>query len=160
MTEFVGVRMIGPGLFHQPDRPRPTDQPKPADRPSRPAAAPVLAGARCPADGTVTFPMQDSCPRCGLAMSAVALPDHGLLWSWTVQHVRPKPPYRPQDSEFTAFAVGYVDLGEVIVEARLDAGPAELAIGMPMRLCWQPLWQEAGEQVLGYAFAPSDGSPS
>ncbi len=153
-AEIVRDRLIDPDLFHRPAAPA---RPDPA---SVLPVLPVLAGSRCPADATVTFPAQDTCPRCGQAMSRIALPVQGRLWSWTVQQIRPKPPFHPQDGPFDAFAVGYVDLGEVIVESRLDAEPDALWIGMPVRLCWLPLWQDADERVLGYAFAPSDRSPT
>jgi len=126
------------------------------------AAPPVLAGSRCAADGTVVFPAQASCPRCsGRDVERVALPDRGVLWSWTVQHFRPRAPYRSsqQDGdEFEPFAVGYVDLGDVVVEARLAGDPAELSIGLPMRLCLQPLWTEPDGDVVGHAFTPDGGA--
>ena len=89
-------------------------------------AAPVLAGSRCAVDGTVVFPAQASCPRCsGRDVARVALPERGVLWSWTVQHFRPRAPFRSfqpdgeEEEEFEPFAVGYVDLGPVVVESRL-----------------------------------------
>jgi len=83
-----------------------------------------LVGARCEACDTHTFPAQSACPRCSAGMTVVALPRSGQLWSWTVQRTRPKPPYRGPD-EFAPFAVGYVDLGPVRVEARLEQNPVE-----------------------------------
>jgi uncharacterized OB-fold protein len=57
-------------------------------------------------------------------MARVELPDRGTLWTWTVQAFEPKPPYRAPESGFTPYGVGYVDLGEVIVESRLTGEPA------------------------------------
>jgi len=92
-----------------------------------------LVGARCTACDTHTFPAQDNCPRCGSAMQPVSLPRRGVLWSWTVQRIQPKPPYVGPD-EFEPFAVGYVDLGPVLVEARLSGKPVDAwAIGEPVR---------------------------
>jgi uncharacterized OB-fold protein len=123
----------------------------------------VLAGSRCAGDGTVVFPAQASCPRCsGRDVERVALPDRGVLWSWTVQHFRPRPPFRQDGEEFVPFAVGYVDLGDVVVEARLVLDPAtdpgRLRIGLPMRLCVVPLWREADGDVVGHAFAPDEAA--
>ena len=149
----MSARLVDPTLFHGPDG----------------AAPAVLAGSRCAADGTVVFPAQASCPRCsGRDVERVALPDRGVLWSWTVQHFRPRAPYRQDGEEFEPFAVGYVDLGDVVVEARLvldpATGPEALRIGMPMRLCRLPLWTDADGSaglpltdphiVLGHAFEP------
>ncbi len=88
-----------------------------------------LVGARCDSCGTHVFPSQAGCPRCGATTTDVALPATGTVWSWTVQRIRPKPPFHGPD-EFEPFAVGYVDLGPVRVEARLAGkSPDAWAIG-------------------------------
>jgi uncharacterized OB-fold protein len=117
---------------------------------------PRLAGARCATCATVTFPAQAGCARCaGTDMAPVVLAHRGTLWTWTVQAYEPKAPYRAPDGGFTPYGVGYVDLGDVIVEARLLGDPAGFEIGMPMRLALLPLWLGPdGSQVVSYAFAP------
>lgn len=123
-----------------------------------------LVGARCPECATVTFPMQDSCPRCTRqGMVEHLLAARGPLWSFTVQGFRPKPPYLDQDTPFAPYGVGYVDLGgEVLVEGRLtESDPAVLSIGAPMRLVVVPFHTEPdGTQVTVYAFAPDDEGAS
>ncbi len=52
------------------------------------------------------------------------LPAEGTLWTWTVQRIPPKPPYRGADP-FEPFAVGYVDLGVVKVESPLRGRAAD-----------------------------------
>jgi uncharacterized OB-fold protein len=118
---------------------------------------PRLAGARCADCATVTFPVQAGCPRCaGTDQAVVELADHGALWTWTVQAYEPKAPYRAPAGGFTPYGVGYVDLGDVIVEARLLGDPAGFAIGMPMRLALLPLWPGPdGSPVVSYAFQPA-----
>ena len=92
-----------------------------------------LLGARCTC-GTHTFPAQLRCPRCGGDMAETPLPDHGTVWTWTVQRIAPKPPYRGPDP-FEPFAVGYVDLGVVKVETPLTGKPADTwQIGDTVRL--------------------------
>ncbi|MFJ5731625.1 Zn-ribbon domain-containing OB-fold protein [Streptomyces paradoxus] len=124
----------------------------------RPGAGdpPRLVGARCSACGTVVFPRQDSCPRCpDGAMSVRVLPASGRVWSWTLQAFRPKPPYRTPPGGHRAYHVGYVDLGEVLVEARLAVPRAEIRIGLPVRLTTVTAYQdEDGTEVLTFAFAP------
>lgn len=94
---------------------------------------PRLAGSRCTACGTVAFPAQSGCARCaGDDVATVELPDRGTLWTYTVQAFEPKAPYRTPEGGFEPYAVGYVDLGDVIVEGRL-AGDT-FAIGDRMRL--------------------------
>jgi uncharacterized OB-fold protein len=120
---------------------------------------PRLAGSRCGNCGTVTFPVQASCAKCtGSAMTKVELPDRGTLWTWTVQAFEPKAPYRVPASGFMPYGVGYVDLGEVIVESRLAGEPSELEIGLPVRLVLLPVWPDSsGGDVVTYAFEPEGG---
>lgn len=115
---------------------------------------PALRGARCPECSTTTFPTQAGCPKCGAqGMEDVALPTRGTLWSFTVQNFQPKRPYRP-DGEFLPYGVGYVDLGDVIVETRLtENDPERLAIGQPVHLQFvRAFADEDGTEVLTFAF--------
>ena len=122
---------------------------------------PRLAGSRCARCATVTFPAQRGCPKCAASdMVRVELADHGTLWTWTVQAFEPKAPYRAPATGFEPYAVGYVDLGDVIVEARLTGDPAGLEIGMPMSLTLLPVWDGVdGSTVVTYAFAAEVASP-
>ncbi|MEU2541513.1 Zn-ribbon domain-containing OB-fold protein [Streptomyces iakyrus] len=115
-----------------------------------------LVGARCAHCGTVVFPRQVSCPRCPAGiMSAHVLPVRGRIWSWTLQAFAPKPPYRPPAGGHRPYHVGYVDLGEVLVEARLAVPRAEIRIGLPVRLTTVPAYRdEDGTEVLTFAFRP------
>ena len=115
---------------------------------------PQLLGSRCGECATVVFPTAQSCPRCSCSgMAPHALAERGTLWSWTVQNFCPKPPYMPPVGGFVPFAVGYVDLGEVIVEAHLLIDRAQLAIGTPVRLALEPVVTADGSEAVTYAFA-------
>ncbi|HEY1741073.1 MAG TPA: OB-fold domain-containing protein, partial [Acidimicrobiia bacterium] len=119
--------------------------------------------SRCTACGIVTFPAQDSCPRCASTdMAAHPLARHGTLWAWTTQEFPPpSPPYAgPTGKDFVPFGVGYVDLGDVKVESRLTtADPAALEHGMAMELTLVPLrTDDDGNDVLTFAFAPVEQS--
>jgi len=95
---------------------------------------PRLIGARCSSCGTHTFPQQGACPRCGSSTEAAPLPLEGSLWSWTVQRIEPKPPYRGPVA-YEPFAVGYVDLGVVRVESTLGGRAVDAwSIGDPVHL--------------------------
>lgn len=122
---------------------------------------PQLIGSRCGACGIVTFPAQDSCPRC----AATDMVEHGLarrgtLWAWTTQDFPPpSPPYTgAAGSAFTPFGVGFVTLGdEVRVEARLTtADPQELTPGMDVELVLVPFrTDDEGNEVVTFAFKPA-----
>jgi uncharacterized protein len=118
---------------------------------------PRLLGSRCAGCATVTFPAAGSCPRCAEpAMTPHPLPDRGTVWTWTVQGFAPKPPYVPPAGGFRPFPVGYVDLGEVLVESHLLAAVDRLRIGLPVRLVLEPVWETDGTAVVTYAFTPDE----
>lgn len=118
-----------------------------------------LAGSRCADCGTVVFPAAGSCPRCSTGtVSAHALPDRGTVWTWTVQGFQPKPPYVAPPGAFSPFAVGYVDLGDVLVEGHLLVDREQLRIGLPVRLTLEPVWESDGGPVVTYAFELDEDS--
>jgi uncharacterized OB-fold protein len=125
-----------------------------------PSAEPQLIGSRCEACGIVTFPAQDSCPRCAsTAMVEHLLSRRGRLWAWTTQHFPPpSPPYSgPTGKDFVPFGVGFVELpGEVKVESRLtEADPARLRNGMEMELAIVPFrTDDDGNEIVTFAFRP------
>jgi uncharacterized protein len=115
-----------------------------------------LVGSRCRSCAVHAFPVQGACPRCGSATEGVPLPVEGTLWSWTVQRTRPKAPYEgPED--FEPYAVGYVDLGPLKVEARLEGrDPDGWRIGEPLRLAPGPAGGDGN--VWRFRFVPSSAS--
>lgn len=122
---------------------------------------PRLAGARCPVCGTVVFPAQDGCPRCShQAMSADELPAQGVLWSWTVQQFQPKPPFRAPAAGWAPVAIGYVDLGEVIVEGWLVPADREWRIGEQVHVTTVRAWSDDAGDVWTYAFEARAGEPA
>jgi uncharacterized OB-fold protein len=130
-----------------------------------PSDEPRLIGARCAGCGLVGFPAGSACQRCGgTEVTETLLSDRGTLWTFTTQNFRPpSPPYDGADTAgtFQPYALGYVELPEVMVEARLtEPDPARLAIGQQMRLAIVPYSVRAdGAEVMTFAFAPVDGEP-
>ena len=123
-----------------------------------PSDEPRLIGSRCAACSIVTFPSQDSCPRCASTeMEKHLLSRRGRLWAWTTQEFPPPaPPYAgPTGAAFMPFGVGYVELGgEVKVETRLTKTTG-LTIGMDMELVLVPFRTDAdGNEVVTFAFRP------
>jgi len=125
-----------------------------------PSDDPQLIGSRCDACGIVTYPQQDSCPRCASTdMAEHLLARRGRLWAWTTQSFPPPaPPYRgPTGADFVPFGVGYVDLGDVKVEMRLtESDPQRLHHGMEMELTVVPLRVDDDNEVVAPAFRPAD----
>lgn len=128
-----------------------------------PSDDPQLIGSRCSLCGIVTFPAQDSCPRCpSTEMVEQLLARRGTLWAWTTQEFPPpSPPYSgPTGAEFATFGVGFVELpGEVKVETRLtESDPSVLEHGMEMELVLVPFHTDkAGDEVVTFAFRPVAG---
>ena len=125
-----------------------------------PSDDPQLIGSRCADCGIVTFPRQDSCPRCAsTAMNEHLLARRGRLWAWTTQGFPPPtPPYSgPTGRDFVPFGVGYIELpGEVKVETRLtETDPEVLRLGMEMELTLVPFrTDDDGNEVVTFAFRP------
>ena len=123
-----------------------------------PSAEPQLIGSRCGGCGIVTFPAQDSCPRCASTdMAEHLLARRGRLWAWTTQEFPPPPPYAgPSGKDFVPFGVGFVELGDVKVESRLTTADANaLQHGMELELTLVPLrTDEDGNEVMTFAFGP------
>ena len=124
-----------------------------------PSDDPQLIGGRCGDCGLITFPIQDSCPRCAsMSMEEALLARRGTLWAWTTQAFPPPPPYSgPNGKDFVPFGVGYVELpGEVKVETRLtESDPDVLVNGMDMELVIVPFrTDDDGNEVVTFAFRP------
>jgi uncharacterized OB-fold protein len=128
---------IHPGLFTLPGDPR----------------GPRLLAARCAACAGLHFPAGETCPWCGAeGCSEEAIGAEGTLSLWTT--VRNAPPgYRGP----IPYGFGVVDLPEGLrVVARLTESRDEnLRAGLPLVLEVAPLFvDDAGDEVLGFAYAP------
>lgn len=131
-----------------------------------PSDEPQLIGSRCTMCQIVTFPAQASCPRCASTeMEEHLLARRGRLWAWTTQDFPPpSPPYSgPTGEAFVPFGVGYVELGDVKVEAHLTVSdPEALRLGMEMELVVVPFRPSDGggggdgdgDEVMTFAFRP------
>jgi uncharacterized protein len=119
---------------------------------------PRLAGGRCTECGTVVFPTQDGCPRCSHhPLQPHPLATTGVVWTWTRQLFAPKPPYHPSDDTWSPIALGYVDLGEVLVEGWLQPADRDWAIGDAVRLTTVRAWSDEHGDVHTFAFEHVEG---
>jgi uncharacterized protein len=116
---------------------------------------PALVGGRCSNCGRYHFPRSQTCPWCAREKTEpVELSSTGRLWAWTSVNA-PPPGYRGD----VPYGFGVVELEEHIrVVTRLtEEDPSRLELDQKMRLVLVPLHtDEAGNEVLTYAFAPED----
>lgn len=117
----------------------------------------LCAGKRR-ADGKIVFPIPTGF--VGDDYDLVELPEQGVLWSFTVQRFKPKPPYDgggPGEA-FEPYAVGYVQFGnDIIVEGRIVVDDFDaLRIGTEMYTTVEAYAiGEDGDPVYTYAFSPA-----
>lgn len=114
---------------------------------------PGLIGGRSRTDGRFVFPFPQGTAAAGY--DRVNLGGQGRLWSWTVQRFRPKtPPYVETETTFAPFAVGYVQLDQIIVETRIVSDDfSELKIGLDMELVIVPYARTPDDKIrTTYAF--------
>ena len=114
---------------------------------------PRLLGSRCVACGTVMFPAREFCPACDATgmPESVALSDSGILHSFTVVHQAPP-------GRATPYALGLVDLDDgVRVLAQVDIAPADLDLGLKLRLDLRVVGAAEDHALIGYAFVAAGG---
>jgi uncharacterized OB-fold protein len=123
------LRPIAPGLWSDDEKPH------------------LLGGQS--ADGKIFFPIPEG--DSGKNLSIIKLARKGILWSFTRQDFRPKPPYDGPE-EFTPFLLGYIELpGQIIVESHIvETTLEELKIGMPMEFVITPF----DDSRSNFAFRP------
>jgi uncharacterized OB-fold protein len=99
---------------------------------------PHLIGKRCTSCGTSVFPpLAVRCPnpQCGGELEEAALSRRGRVWSFTINHYAPPPPYAAADP-FEPFGVAAVELDEerMIVLGQIQGDATELSIGDEVEL--------------------------
>ena len=99
---------------------------------------PHLVGKRCTTCGTTLFPpLAVRCPNphCHGELEETALSRRGRVWSYTINHYAPPPPYVAADP-FEPFGVAAVELSEerMIVLGQVAGDPTQLAIGDEVEL--------------------------
>lgn len=100
---------------------------------------PHLVGSRCVDCGSYVFPPgRTSCPNPGCGsenLQEVPLSRRGRVWSWTVNHYAPPPPYVAADP-FVPFAVAAVELPEerMVILGQVEGDPTTLSVGAEMEL--------------------------
>ncbi len=113
------------------------------------AEGPALIGARCRACGCYFFPPwqlfacgNPACEGDRDQLEKLPLSRTGTLWSWTVNHYPPPPPY-PAQEPFVPYATVAVQLEKekirVLGLLHPDSDAAQLRAGLEMELALAPL---------------------
>lgn len=123
------------------------------------AAGARLLGTRCTACGSHYFPQTPRCtnPKCrSERVEQAMLGPKGRLFSYTVQHYAPPPPFR-YDLPFQPYGVGLVELEQSVrVVGLLKMDPGDIKIGMALELVIDRLARdEQGRDVVTWKFAPA-----
>lgn len=123
-----------------------------------PSDEPYLIGSRCETCGEHFFPKAKSCqnPDCPDKgdVKEVLLSRNGNLWSYTIQHYAPPPPYRGP----VPLIIGLVELPEnlKIMGQLTNCKEEDLKIGMDMELVIEKLFEdEEGKEVVTWKFRPA-----
>jgi uncharacterized protein len=113
-----------------------------------------LLGSKCTSCGTYVFPKAVlACPNpecAGDTFDEVPLSNRGRLWSWTVNHYAPPPPYVSPDP-FVPYGVAAVELAEekLVVLGQVAGDPDALTAGDEMELVIDTLFtDDEGDHVI------------
>jgi uncharacterized OB-fold protein len=105
---------------------------------------------RCTACGTVQHPPEEVCYRCqGMTFDRVESGGRGTVYSYIVTH-HPVSPLLKDRVPYGVVLVQLDDFPEVrILGNVLNVEPGQLRIGMPVRVVWEEVVDEAaGERLL------------
>jgi hypothetical protein len=96
-------------------------------------------------------------------LEEVGLSPRGRLWSWTINHYQPPPPYVPPEP-FAPYAVAVVELLDhglmVLGQVARGCDPGALRVGMEMELVVEPLHTDpAGAEVIVWKWRPAGAGP-
>ena len=119
---------------------------------------PKLIGSKCASCGTYFFPETNYCsnPECKeKKIEQAFLSRRGKLWSYTIQHYPPPPPFKATEP-FVPFGIGFVELPEKIRVAGIltESDPEKLKIGMDVELVLGKAYEENGKEVVTWKFKP------
>jgi uncharacterized OB-fold protein len=125
---------------------------------------PSLLGGRCPSCGTYAFPKRVArCPNPDCASDTLddaRFGKRGRLWSFATNHYEPPEPYISA-KPFEPYTIAAVELDDakIIVLGQLakSASGEKLAIGMPMELTIETLFEDAEREHLIWKWKPANG---
>jgi uncharacterized OB-fold protein len=120
---------------------------------------PHLLGTRCTECGTYFFPPERfDCrnPEChGTELEDVELSRRGKVWSYTVNHYAPPPPFVPRDP-FEPYGVAAVELSkeEMVILGQVAGDPSHLSVGGDVELVLDTLYEDDDNEYLVWKWRP------
>lgn len=127
-----------------------------------PSKDPRLIASICETCGSVSFPSSTYCnnPNCNHGtVKDVRLSKTGKLYSYTIQHYAPPPPYVKPDP-FKPFAIGLVELPEKIRVVGMITGcdVEDVKVGMDVELIVEKIYEAKGNdeicEVMSWKWRP------
>jgi uncharacterized protein len=119
----------------------------------------AIQGGRAGSGGG--FCPNPGCDGDGDDLVTTELSRQGRVWSYTDARYQPPPPYIPRTDPYEPFALAAVELeaeGMVVLGQVADGyGCDDLAIGDPVELVVEPLYQEGETTYLVWRWRPVDG---
>jgi uncharacterized OB-fold protein len=121
---------------------------------------PHLLGTRCTECGTYFFPPERfACrnPECrGTELEDVELSRLGKVWSFTVNHYAPPPPFVPADS-FEPYGVAAVELPEeqMVILGQVAGDPSRLSVGDEVELIVDTLYEDDENEYVVWKWRPA-----
>jgi uncharacterized OB-fold protein len=116
-----------------------------------------LIGTMCNSCGETFFGKKTICENCQSAdLKEHILSNKGKLWSFTVVHFPPPPPYK-SPNPFVPYGGGWVELsdGILIISLLTENDPTKLSTGMELEMIVDKLYEdEAGNDIMIYKFKP------
>ncbi len=110
--------------------------------------------AKCVKCGHIAFPPRAICPRCsGREFAPARLAETGALLTYTVIRV---PPATFEDQTPYVLGIAELDDGVRLTAQVVDCDPADLKVGMRLKLEFRRISQESAAGVIyyGYKFVP------
>ena len=117
-----------------------------------------LKGSRCLSCGITLFGARYACENCcSKELENVTLSREGKIYSYTIAHYPPPPPYAGPIDPFVPYAIAWVDLSDSVrvLSTLTDCKFENLEIGLDVELVIKKGWTDKnGNQVVTYSFKP------
>ena len=126
-----------------------------------PSSDPRLIGTHCKSCGNYYFPKMPTCPNPDCKekqVEEVSLSKKGKLWSYSVLHYPPPPPFVVGPEPFKPQPIAEVEMPEGLKVIGMTEGmkPEDMKFGMEMEVTIGKLYTDKnGDDWIGWKFKPA-----